>query len=81
MYLNQVESEDVYGEFARRLAEFMGAVRNPEVLAECVGVSRDVMAGEFYRALMRCRKIIAYEDERLGLVDVDPSVSARECAS
>ena len=81
MYLDQAESEDVYGEFARRLAEFMGAVRNPEVLAECVGVSRDVMAGEFYRALMRCRKIIAYEDDRLGLVDVDPSVSARECAS
>ena len=81
MYLDQAESEDVYGEFAQRLAEFMGAVRNPEVLAECVGISRDVMAGEFYRALMRCRKIIAYEDDRLGLVDVDPSVSARECAS
>jgi flagellar protein FlbT len=81
MYLNQAESEDVYGEFARRLAEFMGAVRNPEVLAECVGVSRDVMAGEYYRALMRCRKIIAYEDDRLGHLDVDPSVSARECAS
>jgi flagellar biosynthesis repressor protein FlbT len=81
MYLNQADTEDVYGEFARRLAEFMGAVRNPEVLAECVGVSRDVMAGEYYRALMRCRKIIAYEDERLGHVDVDPGLSARECAS
>lgn len=81
MYLDQAESEDVYGEFARRLAEFMGAVRHPEVLAECVSVSRDVMAGDFYRALMRCRKIIAYEDERLGnLGDVDSGVSARERA-
>jgi len=82
MYLDQAESEDVYGEFAQRLAEFMGAVRNPEVLAECVGVSRDVMAQDFYRALMRCRRIIAYEDNLLGqAADVDSSVSTRECAS
>jgi flagellar protein FlbT len=82
MYLDQGENEDVFGEFARRLAEFMGAVRHPEVLAECVSVSRDVMAGDFYRALMRCRKIIAYEDERLGTAagDVDSGVSTRECA-
>jgi flagellar protein FlbT len=82
MYLDQTENEDVYGEFARRLAEFMGAVHNPDVLAECVSVSRDVMAGDFYRALMRCRRIIAYEDERLGnSTDVDPGVPARERAS
>ena len=81
MYLDQAENEDVYGEFARRLAEFMGAVRHPEVLAECVSVSRDVMAGDFYRALMRCRRIIAYEDERLGnAADVDPGLPARERA-
>jgi flagellar biosynthesis repressor protein FlbT len=76
MYLDQAEREDIYGEFARRLAEFMGAVRNPEVLAECVGVSREVMAGEYYKALMRCRKIMGYEQERLGTVDVNPGLSA-----
>jgi len=82
MYLDQAESEEVYGEFAQRLAEFMGAVRDPEILADCVGVSRDVMAGEFYRALMRCRKIIAYENGLLGTAaHVDPGVSTRECAS
>lgn len=81
MYLDQTENEDVFGEFARRLAEFMGAVRNPEILAECVSVSRDVMAGDFYRALMRCRRIIAYEDERLGNAgDVDTGLSTRERA-
>ena len=68
-------------QFARRLAEFMGAVRNPEILADCVSVSRDVMAGDFYRALMRCRRIIAYEDERLGNAgDVDTGLSTRERA-
>src|SRR5215468_3906534 len=82
MYLDQAESEDVYGEFAQRLAEFMGAVRSPEILAECVGVSRDVMAGDFYRALMRCRKIMAFEDDVLGrAMHVDPGLPARERAS
>ena len=82
MYLDQAENEDVFSEFAQRLAEFMGAVRNPEVLTECVGVSRDVMAGDFYRALMRCRRIMAYEDNLLGQAgNVDPDVSTRECAS
>lgn len=76
MYLDEDGGgQALYGEFAQRLAEFMGAVRNPEVLAECVGISRDVMAGEYYKALMRCRKLMAYEDDRLGTAaDVDPGV-------
>jgi flagellar protein FlbT len=58
----------------------MGAVRDPVVLAECIGVSKEVMGGEYYRALMRCRKLIAYEAERLGLRDVDQGVPARSHA-
>jgi len=69
MYLDEAGQDTSHAEFATRLAEFMGAVRDPAILAECVGVSREVMAGEFYRALMRCRKLIAYEDEKLGHVD------------
>ena len=61
----------------RRLADFMGAVRDLAVLAECVGVSKEVMAGEYYRALMRCRKLMAYENQKLGLANVDPSLPAR----
>ena len=76
MYLDDSGREKAYEEFATRLAEFMGAVRDPEVLAECVGVSKEVMAGEYYRALMRCRKLMAYEAERIGLADVDTSISA-----
>lgn len=74
LYLNQGEDAEIYAEFAKRLAEFMGAVSNPEILNDCVIVSRDVMAGDYYKALLRCRKLIAYEDERLGLPHVDPSV-------
>jgi flagellar protein FlbT len=78
MYLGESDPEQAYGEFAARLAEFMGAVRDAAVLTECVAISRDVMSGEFYRALMRCRKLMSYESERLGLAaHVDQDLSAR----
>lgn len=76
MYLDAGGREEAFAAFAQRLAEFMGAVRDPEILTECVGVSRDVMAGDYYKALMRCRRLIAFEDERLGRMHVDSSLSA-----
>ncbi len=66
MYLSGKPEEQLYDNFVMRMTEFMGAIQNPPILAECVSVSRDVMAGEYYKALLRCRKLIAYEDERLG---------------
>ncbi len=68
MYLDEGGATRYHDEFALRLSEFMGAVRNPEVLADCVNISRHTMAREFYKALMMCRKLIEYEDERLGNV-------------
>lgn len=80
MYLDEQGKDQAYTEFAARLAEFMGAVRDPSILSECIGVSKEVMAGEYYRALMRCRKLISYEAERLGIADVDHSLPARSHA-
>jgi flagellar protein FlbT len=77
MYLDESGRAEAYTEFARRLNEFMNVVRDPIVLAECIGVSKEVMAGEYYRALMRCRKLIAYEADRLGTRHVDQGVPAR----
>ncbi|MBS0409681.1 MAG: flagellar biosynthesis repressor FlbT [Proteobacteria bacterium] len=68
MYLDEAGAQRYYDEFVRRLSEFMGAVRNPEILADCVNISRHAMAREYYKALMLCRKLIEYEDERLGHV-------------
>ncbi|PWE17577.1 flagellar biosynthesis repressor FlbT [Marinicauda salina] len=73
MYLSSKADDAVYDEFVARMTDFMGAVSSPEVLAECVNVSGDVMAGDYYKALMRCRKLMAYEAERLG---ADPSAEA-----
>jgi flagellar protein FlbT len=68
MYLDEAGASRYYDEFVRRIGEFMGVIRNPEVLADCVSVSKFVMAREYYKALMLCRKLIDYEDERLGNV-------------
>ena len=66
MYLDGEGAEKYYEEFARRLNEFMSVIRNPDVLADCVIVSKFVLAREYYKALMSCRKLIEYEDDRMG---------------
>jgi len=63
MYLDETAAPKVYDEFARRLSEFMSATRNPDVLSECVAVSRHVMAREYYKALMSARKLVDYEEQ------------------
>jgi flagellar protein FlbT len=68
MYLDEAAAERQYEEFATRLTEFMGVVRNPDVLSDCIAISKHVMAREYYRALMLSRKLIEYEDQRLGHV-------------
>jgi flagellar protein FlbT len=68
MYLDEAGAERQYDEFATRLTEFMGVVRNPDVLSDCIAISKHVMAREYYKALMLSRKLIEYEDQRLGHV-------------
>ncbi|WP_312165349.1 flagellar biosynthesis repressor FlbT [Phenylobacterium sp.] len=68
MYLDDGGAGRYYDEFAERLTEFMGVIRNPEVLTDCVAISKHAMAREYYKALMLCRKLIEYEDKRLGNV-------------
>ena len=73
MYLDEAGSSKYYNEFAQRLSEFMGVIQNQAILIDCVNISKYAMAREYYKALMLCRKLIEYEDERLG--NVAPSVS------
>ena len=62
MYLDDAGANRYYDEFVQRLTEFMGVIRNPDVLADCVAISKHAMAREYYKALMLCRKLIDYED-------------------
>jgi flagellar protein FlbT len=79
MYLEGENSEEPYNEFALRMSEFMGAIQNRQVLATCVDISRDVTQGNYYKALIACRRLFEYEQERLNY---DPSsVSKRSARS
>jgi flagellar biosynthesis repressor protein FlbT len=68
MYLDGEHSGQYYNDFALRMTEFMGAVKNHAVLASCIEISKDVMAGSYYRALILCRKLFEFERERLNYV-------------
>jgi flagellar protein FlbT len=78
MYLNELEARNLVPEFTTRLNEFMTVIRNPTILADCLSISRHVMNKDYYKALMLCRKLIEYEDERLG--NVVTGVSAGSAA-
>lgn len=66
MYLDEDDRETYYTEFALRMTEFMGAVGGGEALAVCIEISRDVQASAYYRALMKCKKLIEIEQEFLA---------------
>jgi flagellar protein FlbT len=78
MYLEEANAERYYPEFVRRLSEFMSVIQNANIMADCVDISRHCMEREYYKALMLCRKLIEYEDERLG--NVPAGVSAGDDA-
>lgn len=80
MYLDEAGVPRYYDEFVRRMTEFMSVVRNAAVLADCVTISRHLLAREYYKALMLCRKLIDYEDQCLGAVDESAGVPASRAA-
>ncbi|HWA91617.1 MAG TPA: flagellar biosynthesis repressor FlbT [Rhizomicrobium sp.] len=77
MYLDGEGFEEYYSEFALRMTEFMGAVETRSVLASCIEINRDVTEGHYYKALMTCRKLFDFEQERLNY---DPA-SLSNCAA
>lgn len=68
MYLEEAGATAYHEEFIHRLQEFMGAITNPNILTDCVNISKLVLQREYYKALTLCRKLIEYEDQRLGHV-------------
>ncbi len=76
MYLDAEASQAYYEEFVARMSEFMNAVSNREALTLCVEISRDVLQGQYYRALMKCRKLFEFENVRLSYVPASLSENA-----
>lgn len=68
MYLDDRDRKSFYGEFVERISEFINAISNPEALRQCLGILEDVNAEEYYKALMACKKLLPFEEKRLGYV-------------
>ncbi len=68
MYLDEDGYEKYYEQFVARITELMDALQTPAVLELCVQISKDVMARNYYRAVMNCKKVIAFEEELLANV-------------
>ena len=66
MYLDADAPETYYSQFALRMTEFMEAVNDREVLATCVEISKFVMNGVYYNALVKCKALFDFEQERLN---------------
>jgi flagellar biosynthesis repressor protein FlbT len=78
MYLDPENRDSYYDEFALRMTEFMQVVASSDILATCVVISKEVMRGEHYRALIHAKKLFAYEDERLSYVPEGVSENATD---
>ena len=44
----------------------MSKLSPSRMMADCVAASKHVMAREYYKALMAARKLVDYEEQRLG---------------
>jgi flagellar protein FlbT len=68
LYLDPDQSEGHYEEFVARMSEFMNAISDREALNTCVAISRDVLQGQYYKALIKCRQLFDFEQVRLNYV-------------
>lgn len=67
MYMDEAGKDKYYDEFVQRMTEFMQAISTAEAIEMCVKISRDVMKGSYYGALMTCKKLIQFEEQRLKI--------------
>ncbi len=68
MYIDGSDVEHYYDEFVLRITEFMAASKAPGVLDLCVQISKEVMNRNYYKAVINCKKLIAYEMDVLANV-------------
>jgi flagellar protein FlbT len=76
MYLDPDTASTYYSQFALRMTEFMQAISDRKALALCVEISKDVMNASYYKALVQCRMLFDFEQERLAYVSKGVSKSA-----
>lgn len=65
MYMDPAGFNKYHEQFVLRMTELMSVIEDTETKLHCVSISKEVMDGEFYRALMKCKKLFEFEKSRL----------------
>jgi len=73
MYLEPNSTKQWREEFTKRMTEFMNVIKGEEALQMCIAIIEAVNAGEYYGALVKCRKLLPFEKERLEYVTAELS--------
>ena len=68
LYLNEGNVKQNQDDFLELMSAFMNAISNAEAVAQCVNVIQLVHSGQYYKALVGCRKLFPFEEERLNYV-------------
>lgn len=68
MYLEPASQKRWHEEFTKRITEFMNAIKGEEALQNCIAIIEAVNGREYYGALVKCRKLLPFEKERLEYV-------------
>lgn len=65
MYLDPSTNDGMRSEFEGRLTEFIDVVTDGDALRTCAQIAADVANEDFYKALQKCRSLMAFEETRL----------------
>ena len=68
LYIGEGAIPDLRKDYENRLTEFVGALSAPTALAQCSALAAHVANGDYYKALIICRSLIEFEEERLSHV-------------
>lgn len=68
MYLDPATIDEMQPEFELRVTEFINAVTDGDALSTCALIGADVANQNYYKALQKCRSLMAFEETRLSHV-------------
>ncbi len=68
MYMDEKGFNKYHEQYVLRMTELLSVIEDPVAKTLCVAISKDVMDGEYYKALLKCKKMFEYESTRLNYV-------------
>ena len=68
MYMDEKGFNKYHEQYVLRMTELLSVIEDPAAKTICVAISKDVMDGEYYKALLKCKKMFEYESARLNYV-------------